>query len=200
MDSPRSARRQSLNDRDDIDPATYQMFKKMMIRMMSEQAEDSLRKAPIKEKTSVSFSQNITGKSNERFGACLPDILFSPMSSIIVDSVLNIPDALDEDEAKEVVREVHEGICGGHRLPNSYQANHPGRILLEDYAARLLPFCEEVCSMPDTCTFYSCANNIFAICHLSMAIFYVGLWCCGPHHSFCFKRLQIFSCRNRIFY
>ena len=31
------------------------------------------------------------------------------------------------------------------RLPNSYQANHLGRILLEDYAARLLPFCEEVC-------------------------------------------------------
>ena len=61
--------------------------------MMSEQAEDSLRKAPIKEKASVSFSQNITGKSNKWFGACLPDILFSLMSSIIVDSVLNIPDA-----------------------------------------------------------------------------------------------------------
>ena len=81
------------------------------------------------------------------------------------------------------------------RLPNSYQANHLGRILLEDYAARLLPFCEEVCAL---CQIHApsihFASNIFANRHLSMAIFYVGLWCCGPHHSFCFKRLQIFSC------
>ena len=61
--------------------------------MMSKQAEDCLRKAPIKEKTYVFFSQNIIGKSNKWLGACLPDILFLPTSSIVVDSVLNNPNA-----------------------------------------------------------------------------------------------------------
>ena len=86
------------------------------------------------------------------------------------------------------------------RLPNPCQADHQSKLLLEDYAARLLPFCEEVCSMSDTRTLYSCSSNIFTICCLSMAIFYVGLRCRRSHHSFCFKWPQILSCRNRIFH
>ena len=108
---------------------------------------------------------------------------------------------LDENEAKEVVREAHEGICGGHI---GYQTLVKQIIragyYMEDHAARLLSFCEEVCRMSNTCTFYSCSRNISAICCLSMAVLHVGLRCRRSHHSLCFKWPQILPCRNGIFH
>ena len=50
MDSPKSVRGQGQNKGDDIDPAMYGMFQKMMARMMSEQAEANLKEAVPKSK------------------------------------------------------------------------------------------------------------------------------------------------------
>ena len=45
MDSPKSVRGQGQSKGDDIDPAMYGLFQKMMARMMSEQAEASLKRS-----------------------------------------------------------------------------------------------------------------------------------------------------------
>ena len=50
MSSPKSVRGQGQNRKDDIDPAMYDMFQKMMARMMSEQAEAKLKEAVPKSK------------------------------------------------------------------------------------------------------------------------------------------------------
>ena len=50
MNSPRSSRGQSQDRGDDIDPIIYSLFQKMMAKMVSEQAEASLKKATPKNK------------------------------------------------------------------------------------------------------------------------------------------------------
>ena len=50
MDSPKSVRGQSQSKGDDIDPAMYSLFQRMMARMMSEQAEAGQKKAAPKSK------------------------------------------------------------------------------------------------------------------------------------------------------
>ena len=50
MDSPKSVRGQNQNKGDDIDPAMYSLFQKMMSIMMSEQAEASQKKVVPKSK------------------------------------------------------------------------------------------------------------------------------------------------------
>ena len=91
---------------------------------------------------------------------------------------------LDADEAKEIVREAHEGICGGHvgyqtLVKQIIRAGYYWKIMQQDCYS----FCEKVCSMSNTRTFYSCSGNISAICCLSMAVLYVGLRCRRSHHS-----------------
>ena len=48
--SPKSVRGQNQNQTDDIDPAMYNLFKRMMARMMSEQAEASQKEVAPKSK------------------------------------------------------------------------------------------------------------------------------------------------------
>ena len=50
MNSPRSSRGQSQDKGDDVDPVIYGLFQKMMAKMVSEQAEASLKKAVPKSK------------------------------------------------------------------------------------------------------------------------------------------------------
>ena len=50
MDSPRSGKNQGQQVEDDIDPQMYAMFKKMMTKMLAEQAEASTEKTQVKPK------------------------------------------------------------------------------------------------------------------------------------------------------
>ena len=66
---------------------------------------------------------------------------------------------LNEDEAKEVVREAHEGICGGHvgyqtLVKQIVRAGYYWKTMQQD----CYHFVKKCAAMSDACTFYSCAG------------------------------------------
>jgi hypothetical protein len=58
MDSQKSVREGAQDGKSEIDPAIYQLFKRMMVEILSEQAEASGKKAPIEGKAPVTFPMN----------------------------------------------------------------------------------------------------------------------------------------------
>ena len=58
MDSQKFVKRGVQDSKSEIDPAIYQLFKKMMVEILSEQAEASCGKAPTKGKAPVTFPMN----------------------------------------------------------------------------------------------------------------------------------------------
>jgi hypothetical protein len=63
MDSQGFARGEVQGNKSEIDPAIYRLFKKMMVEILSEQAEASFRKVPTKEEVPVVFPMNDHGNS-----------------------------------------------------------------------------------------------------------------------------------------
>ena len=58
MNSQKSVGEGIQDNKSEIDPAIYQLFKRMMVEILSEQAEASCGKAPTKGKAPVTFSIN----------------------------------------------------------------------------------------------------------------------------------------------
>ena len=108
---------------------------------------------------------------------------------------------LDEDEAKEVVREAHEGICGGHV---GYQTLVKQIIRAGYYWKTMQQDCYHYVKKCVQCQIH--APSIHApTTYLQSVVspWPFSMWairCRRSHHSFCFKWPQILPCRNRIFH
>ena len=66
MDSQRFAREEGEDSKNEIDPTIYRLFKKMMVEILSEQAEASFGRAPTTEKAHVTFPMSKQSDSSAR--------------------------------------------------------------------------------------------------------------------------------------
>ena len=64
MDSIKSVKEGAQTIKEEIDPAIYRLFKRMMIEILSEQAEANLGKVPVKEEAPITIPMNIIGDHN----------------------------------------------------------------------------------------------------------------------------------------
>ena len=59
MDSPRSVRSQGQQAEDDVDPQIYVVFKEMMTKMLTEQAEASTEKIQVKQRAKGRWTKKV---------------------------------------------------------------------------------------------------------------------------------------------
>ena len=108
---------------------------------------------------------------------------------------------LDEDEAKEVVREAHEGICGGHV---GYQTLVKQIIRAGYYWKTMQQDCYHFVKKCIQCQIH--APSIHAPATYLQSVvspWPFSMWAfdvVGPITHLCFKWPQILHCRNRIFH
>ena len=69
MDSIKSVKEGAQTIKEEIDPAIYRLFKRMMIEILSEQAEANFGKVPVKEEASITIPMSIIGDHNRATSA-----------------------------------------------------------------------------------------------------------------------------------